>query len=101
MPSNKNFHSYKRPLNQYIFNDIIAEERKYTGLSQEDMGKLLNVSGRTISAYEQKRVIPSIQTLMLFMKVFNKNLYVVDRFDDKYKYDLPEFSEDNIQSKEY
>jgi len=101
MPSNKNFHSYKRPLNIYIFNEMIAEERAYNGLSQEDMGKLLNVSNKVISSYEKKKNIPSIQTIFLFLKVFSKSISIKDRFGDEYEYELPKFSENNIQSKEY
>ena len=72
---------------------MIYDEREYNGFSQEEMGRLLGVSDRTISAYESKKVKPSIDVVLTFFKVFNKKIIVKDRFEEIEEF---EFSEKKI-----
>ena len=52
MPTDKNNRFYKKSMSQWIFNQMIYDERESNGFSQEEMGRLLKVSGKVISRYE-------------------------------------------------
>ena len=82
MPTSNNNKLLKKPFNQWVFNQMISDEREENGFTQEEMGRLLGVTGKTICAYEQKKILPSLQTLILFMKAFNKKIVVVDKFEE-------------------
>ena len=45
--------------------------RKQNGLSQTDLGNLLGVSKVSISNYEKGERIPSLEVLLMILKVFN------------------------------
>jgi DNA-binding XRE family transcriptional regulator len=88
MPTEKNNKYFKKSMNQWVFNQAIYDERESNGFSQEEMGRLLKVSGKTIAAYEAKRVKPSMEVIMEFLKVFNKKIFVVDRNEDVEEFDF-------------
>jgi transcriptional regulator with XRE-family HTH domain len=67
---------------------MILEERQINNFSQEEMGKLLGVSNRAISGYEQRRIKPSLDTVIKFMNVFSKKIRIIDKFDDAEDYVL-------------
>jgi transcriptional regulator with XRE-family HTH domain len=88
MPTKRPTKFFKKPLNEWVFNDMILEERQINNFSQEEMGKLLGVSNRAISGYEQRRIKPSLDTVIKFMNVFSKKIRVIDKFDDAEDYVL-------------
>lgn len=88
MPTKRPTKFFKKPLNEWVFNDMILEERQINNFSQEEMGKLLGVSNRAISGYEQRRIKPSLDTVIKFMNVFSKKIRVIDKFDDVEDYVL-------------
>jgi DNA-binding XRE family transcriptional regulator len=67
---------------------MILEERRYNNFSQEEMGKLLNVSGKTISAYEHRQMKPSVDVILKFTNAFSKKIRIIDKFDDAEDYVL-------------
>jgi len=94
MPTDKNNRFYKKSMSQWIFNQMIFDERETNGFSQEEMGRLLQVSGKTIHMYEMKKIKPSMDVVIEFLKVFNKKVFIVDRNED-----VSEFAfRDNNQS---
>lgn len=88
MPTEKNNRYFKKSMNQWVFNQAIFDEREEQGFSQEEMGRLLKVSGKTVAAYEAKQIKPSLEVVMEFMKVFNKKIFVVDKFEDVTEFDF-------------
>lgn len=78
---------FKKSMNQWVFNQAIFDERELNGFSQEEMGRLLKVSGKTIAAYEAKQIKPSMDVVIEFLKVFNKKIFVVNK-----NYDVEEFN---------
>ena len=87
MPTKRPSKFFKKPLNEWIFNDMFVEERQANGFSQKEMGSLIGVTDRAISAYEQRRIIPSTSVIIKFMNVFNKKLRIIDKYDDVEDYD--------------
>ena len=73
---------FRSKLDKYFFNEIIRQEMEENGLTQESMGKLLDVSDRTISSYVRKQVVPSVDVIIKFCQVFNKKIAVLDRWGD-------------------
>lgn len=69
-------------MSEWIFNQMIFDERENQGFSQDEMGRLLKVSGKTIHMYEMKKIKPSMEVIIEFLKVFNKKIFVVDRNED-------------------
>lgn len=57
----------------------LREEKK---LTQEDLGRLVNLSQKTIGHYEVDRANPKTDTLDLFAKIFNTSVdYLIGRTD--------------------
>lgn len=84
-------------MSQWIFNQMIFDERELNGFSQEEMGRLLKVSGKTINAYESKKVKPSMDVIIEFLKVFNKKVFIVDRYEDVSEFDFKERTETHFK----
>lgn len=55
---------------------IIKNLRLMNKLSQSQLGKLINVSKSTISAYECETTIPSTKTLFSIFEVCNANIKI-------------------------
>jgi transcriptional regulator with XRE-family HTH domain len=88
MPNDKNNRFFKNSMNEWVFNQAIYDEREANGFSQEEMGRLLKVSCKVISKYELKQCKPSLDVVIEFMKVFNKKIFIVDRFEDVSEFDF-------------
>ena len=66
--------------------------RKEQGLTQEELGKLINVTKVSICCYEKETRIPTLETLMALSKVFKVDInyfigndsYVVADNDESY-----------------
>ena len=97
MPNYLNNRYFKKSMNQFVFNQAIFDEREANGFSQEEMGRLLKVSLKTIAAYEAKKIKPSMEVIMEFMKVFNKKIFVVDRNEDVTEFDYLERTESHFK----
>jgi transcriptional regulator with XRE-family HTH domain len=97
MPTEKNNRFYKKSMHQWVFNQAIFDEREMNGFSQEEMGRLLKVSGKTISRYELKEIKPSLEVIIEFLKVFNKKIFIVDRFEDVTEFDFKERTESHFK----
>lgn len=84
-------------MNQWIFNQMIFDEREAMGLSQEEMGRLLKVTGKVISRYELKLCKPSMEVITEFLKVFNKKIFIVDRYEDVSEFDFKDRTETHFK----
>jgi len=98
MPTDRNNRFYKRTMNQWVFNQAIYDTREEHGFSQEEMGRLLKVSGRTINAYEMKKIKPSVDVIVEFLKVFNYKIFIVDKHDDVTEFDFIENTTSHFKS---
>jgi DNA-binding XRE family transcriptional regulator len=85
-------------MNQWVFNQMIYDEREENGFSQEEMGRLLQVSKSSINAYEMKKIKPSLEVIMEFMKVFNKKIFIVDRFENVSEFDFIDNTESRFKN---
>ncbi len=56
--------------------------RKEKGLTQEELGKLINVTKVSICCYEKGTRIPTIETLISLSKIFNVDLNYFAGFDN-------------------
>jgi DNA-binding XRE family transcriptional regulator len=66
-------------VDEWVFNDLLKNERIKMNYSQETMAKKLDVSPQTISFYETKRIKPSSAVLIRFMLQFNKSIFIFDK----------------------
>ena len=97
MPTEKNNRFYRKSMNQWIFNQMIFDEREAMGFSQEEMGRLLKVTGKNISRYELKLCKPSMEVITEFLKVFNKKIFIVDRYEDVSEFDFKDRTETHFK----
>lgn len=88
---------FKKSMNQWVFNQAIFNEREFNGFSQEEMGRLLKVSGKTIAAYEAKQIKPSMDVVMEFLRVFNKKIFIVDKFENVEEFNFIENTESHFK----
>ncbi len=66
------------------FGEILRFERERKGLSQEELGQLINAVKSTISQYELGKRKPDIDTLQQFADIFNCHVdYLLGRTDKK------------------
>lgn len=78
-----------------MIGERLQELRKDAGLSQKDLGKLLNISYHTISSYERNISSPSDETYTALAKLFNISIdYLIGAVD--YRKPLNEKSESNV-----
>lgn len=52
----------------FLIAEKIKSARRNAGLSQQKLGKMLNISDKTISAYESARTMPPLPTLAAIAK---------------------------------
>ena len=97
MQTEKNNRYYKKSMNEWIFNQMIFDERDENGFSQEEMGRLLKVTGKVISRYEMKKCKPSMEVIVEFLKVFNKKVFIVDRHEDVTEFDIKDRTETHFK----
>jgi transcriptional regulator with XRE-family HTH domain len=61
------------------FGDILRSERNKKGISQEELGTLINKSKNNISQYELGKREPDIGTLKMFAQIFKCSIdYLLD-----------------------
>ena len=61
----------------------IAEFRKEKGLSQHKLAKSVGLKRRSIMAYENKTISPTIETAYKIYKVLGRDIKEVFLFDDE------------------
>ncbi|HID0882456.1 TPA: helix-turn-helix domain-containing protein [Clostridium botulinum] len=72
-----------------MFGDRLKELREEKQLTQEELGKFLNVSRQTISGYEAGAIEPSISNLVKLANIFNVSLdYLLCRTKERYNLNL-------------
>ncbi|NME95380.1 helix-turn-helix transcriptional regulator [Clostridium cochlearium] len=72
-----------------MFGDRLKELREEKELTQEELGKFLNVSRQTISGYEAGSIEPSIKNLIKLADIFNVSLdYLLGRTKERYNLNL-------------
>ncbi|MBY6898071.1 helix-turn-helix domain-containing protein [Clostridium botulinum] len=72
-----------------MFGDRLKELREEKEMTQEELGKLLNVSRQTISGYEAGAIEPSISNLVKLANIFNVSLdYLLCRTKERYNLNL-------------
>jgi transcriptional regulator with XRE-family HTH domain len=72
-----------------LFGDRLKELREEKELTQEELGKFLNVSRQTISGYESGSIEPSIANLVKIADIFNVSLdYLLCRTKERYNLNL-------------
>ena len=55
----------------HSFGDILSELREDRGLTQKELGKMLNVTGGAISSYEKGVHFPDFDRLIQLASIFN------------------------------
>ncbi|HGG0416061.1 TPA: helix-turn-helix domain-containing protein [Clostridium sporogenes] len=72
-----------------MFGDRLKELREEKDLTQEELGKFLNVSRQAISSYESEETEPSINNLVKLANIFNVSLdYLLCRTKERYNLNL-------------
>ncbi|MBN3405755.1 XRE family transcriptional regulator [Clostridium botulinum] len=72
-----------------MFGDRLRELREEKQLTQEEFGKLLNVSRQAISSYEKGENEPTIDALVKIANIFNVSLdYLLCRTKERYNLNL-------------
>ena len=78
------------------FGEVLRFERERSGLSQEELGQLINAVKSTISQYELGKRKPDIDTLQQFANIFNCCVdYLLGRTDKRDSYS--QNADDDIQ----
>ncbi len=69
--------------------DILRELREEKELTQNELGKFLNVSRQAVSSYESEETEPSINNLIKLATIFNVSLdYLLGRTKERYNLNL-------------
>ncbi|KEI75858.1 helix-turn-helix domain-containing protein [Clostridium botulinum] len=72
-----------------MFGDRLRELREEKQLTQEELGKLLNVSRQAVSSYEKGENEPTIDALVKIANIFNVSLdYLLSRTKERYNLNL-------------
>ncbi|AUM92661.1 helix-turn-helix domain-containing protein [Clostridium botulinum] len=72
-----------------MFGDILRELREEKELTQNELGKFLNVSRQAVSSYESEETEPSINNLIKLANIFNVSLdYLLGRTKERYNLNL-------------
>jgi len=72
---------------------IIKIMRKQGNLSQKELGKLLNLSDTTISAYELNKISPDFETIIKIFRICGYDFCIVDK--SKKIMDIEKFIKEN------
>jgi len=80
------------------FGHNLQKLRTRNTMTQEDLGKLLNVSQSTIAYYESGKKQPSLETIIFIADYFHVSAdYLLDRIDSfKSTSQITEISQDNL-----
>ncbi|WMJ81994.1 helix-turn-helix transcriptional regulator [Clostridium sp. MB40-C1] len=80
-----------------MLGDRLKELREEKQLTQEELGKLLNVSRQTVSGYESEDNEPSIQNLIKLADIFNVSLdYLLGRTKERVNLNLKNKKDKNL-----
>jgi len=72
-----------------MFGDRLKELREEKKLTQEQLGKMINVSRQSISGYESQDIQPSLSNLVKLADIFDVSLdYFLCRTKEKYNLNL-------------
>ena len=78
------------------FGEKIAQLRKTNGMTQEELGKILNVTYQAVSKWERNESLPDFITMSQIAKIFNVPLsYFEENGELKYKEENGETAESN------
>ncbi len=69
-------------MNELKVGNRIAEYRKEMGLSQHNLAKAVDLKRRSIMAYENKTISPTIETAYKICKVLGRDIKEVFIFDE-------------------
>ena len=69
-------------MNELKVGNKIAEYRKEMGLSQHKLAKAVGLKRRSIMAYENKTISPTIETAYKICKVLGRDIKEVFIFDE-------------------
>ena len=69
-------------MNELKVGNRIAEYRKEIGLSQHKLAKAIGLKRRSIMAYENKTISPTIETAYKICKVLGRDIKEVFIFDE-------------------
>ena len=72
---------------------ILRNIRKIRGLTQENIGRELNLADNTISNYEKEQSNPNFDTIKKFLDVCNFEIKFVDK-ENKKTYSIDELSKE-------
>lgn len=72
-------------MNELKVGNRIAEYRKEMGLSQHKLAKAVGLKRRSIMAYENKTISPTIETAYKICKVLGRDIKEVFIFDEDKK----------------
>lgn len=89
-----------------MFNIRLKELRTKKNMTQDELGKILNVSGKTIGTWERDSRQPNIETINALANYFNVSTdYLLGRSEekkspseDRENKDLKKFLEDNLDN---
>ncbi|WP_097025436.1 helix-turn-helix domain-containing protein [Clostridium peptidivorans] len=72
-----------------MFGDRLRELREEKQLTQEELGKLLNISRQAVSGYEAEGNEPNLQNLVKLADIFNVSLdYLLGRTKERFNLNL-------------
>ena len=74
-----------RSFNREDVSSFIVQLRQSKGISQEEMGKLLHVSSRTVRNWEKSVSMPSMEDIVNICNEFNVSLEEV--FEGKFSFE--------------
>ena len=76
-----------------LIGTILKIMRKQNNLSQKELGKLLNLSDTTISAYELEKISPDFETIIKIFKICKYDFCILDK--NKNIIDIQKFINEN------
>ncbi|NFQ86706.1 helix-turn-helix transcriptional regulator [Clostridium sporogenes] len=72
-----------------MFGDRLKELREEKGMTQEQLGKLLNITKQAVYSYEKGDNEPTIDSLVKIANIFNVSLdYLLCRTKERYNLNL-------------
>ncbi|MBO0530365.1 MULTISPECIES: helix-turn-helix domain-containing protein [Clostridium] len=72
-----------------MFGDRLKELREEKGMTQEQLGKLLNITKQAVYSYEKGDNEPTIDALVKIADIFNVSLdYLLGRTKERYNLNL-------------
>ncbi|MFL0198833.1 helix-turn-helix domain-containing protein [Clostridium sp. WILCCON 0269] len=77
-----------------MFGDRLKELREEMELTQDELGKMLNVSRQSVSSYESQDIEPSINNIVKLANIFDVSLdYLLCRTKEKHNLNLKDIED--------